>query len=190
MIDLDVHLPAIAVGDARAFAAWMSQAEEPLRRGLGGFATQVDVEAVLQESLLRLWQVAPRFVPDGRANGLLRLAHRITRNLAISELRKRRHTSVDPETMEAGLDELERFEARPGDPHLRARIHECRDKLPPKPAAALQARLEAHGASADAVLAATLGMQTNTFLQNFTRARKLLVECLRRAGVDLDLELA
>ena len=28
-------------------------------------------------------------------------------------------------------------------------------------------------------------MRLNTFLQNFTRARKLLAECLRKRGVDL-----
>ena len=32
-------------------------------------------------------------------------------------------------------------------------------------------------------------MRKNTFLQNFTRARKLLRECLERFGVDLKLEL-
>jgi RNA polymerase sigma-70 factor (ECF subfamily) len=30
-----------------------------------------------------------------------------------------------------------------------------------------------------------LGMKLNTFLQNFTRARKLLADCLRSRGVDL-----
>jgi hypothetical protein len=33
-------------------------------------------------------------------------------------------------------------------------------------------------------------MTTNTFLQNITRARKLLAECLQRAGIDLSLEMA
>ena len=32
-------------------------------------------------------------------------------------------------------------------------------------------------------------MEKNTFLQNFTRARKLLVECLRLAGIDITAEL-
>lgn len=190
MSDLDVHLAAIVAGDARAFAAWMTQAEPPMRRALGSFAAQIDVEAVLQESLLRVWQVAPRFVPDGRPNGLLRLGHRIARNLAISELRKQRSSPVAPELLDAKLDEHERIEPRPGDPHLRRVIHECQDKLPSKPAAALRARLESGGGQPDATLAASLGMQKNTFLQNFTRARKLLVECLRKAGVELALERA
>ena len=39
------------------------------------------------------------------------------------------------------------------------------------------------------LLAAGVGMRPNTFLQNITRARKLLKECLRLAGVDLAVEL-
>ena len=32
-------------------------------------------------------------------------------------------------------------------------------------------------------------MRLNTFLQNFSRARKLLAECLAKRKVDLDAEL-
>ena len=34
------------------------------------------------------------------------------------------------------------------------------------------------------------GMSLNTFLQNFTRARKLLAECLGKRGIDLAAEMA
>lgn len=190
MSDLDVHLPGIQAGDTRAFAAWMVQCEEPLRRSLRGFARQVDVEAVLQESLLRIWQVAPRFSPDGRPNSLLRFGHRVARNLAVSEARKARTTAVAPSVMEEGLDEQERVEPRPPDPMLRRLIALCREKLPNKPAAALSARLEGGGAVPDDTLAEGLGMKRNTFLQNFTRARKLLAQCLQKNGVDLGAELA
>ena len=54
--DLDIHLTAIAAGDATAFAAWLAGAELPLRRRLRPFASSVDTEAVLQEALLRVWQ--------------------------------------------------------------------------------------------------------------------------------------
>src|SRR5690606_14601871 len=73
VIDLDVHLAAIVAGDTRAFGRWLAGAEAPVRDSLRSFARVVDVEAVLQEALLRVWQVAPRFEPDGRPNGLLRL---------------------------------------------------------------------------------------------------------------------
>ena len=193
MADLDQDLAAIAAGDADAFGRWVAGAEHELRKSLRPLSASCDTEAVLQEALLRVWQVAPRFTRDGRPNGLLRLAVTIARNLAMSELRKRR-----PDSAEA--DELERtfareqlasdHEVRPGgDPFLRKLIEECRKRLPGKPAEALLARLTSSGNEKDELLAARLGMKLNTFLQNFTRARKLLAGCLKEKGVDLESEL-
>lgn len=187
--DLDVHLPRIQEGDAQAFGAWLAQAEPSLRRGLRSFARQVDVEAVLQEALLRTWQVAPRFAPDGRPNGLLRLAQRIGWNLAVSETRRLRTVQVDPELLQAGVDRALRYEPHSPDPDLRAQVQRCREQLPPKPGQALTARLAGGGAVPDATVAEGLGMRKNTFLQNITRARKLLRDCLERAGVDLKAAL-
>lgn len=187
MNDLDGHLPAIAAGDASAFGQFMAAAEAPLRDSLRRFAASVDTEAVLQEALLRLWQVAPQVRPDGRPNALLRLGVTIARNLAISEARRLRHTVV-------GDDDLERHLARaeegpsPADPLLRRLIEACRDKLPPKPREALDARLAASGREDDLDLSSRLGVRLNTFLQNVTRARKLLADCLRGQGVEIEAE--
>ena len=190
-MNLDVHMLAIRQGDGQAFAAWLSGAEPSLRRGLRSFARQVDVEAVLQEALLRTWQAAPRFEPDGKPNGLVRLAQRIAWNLAISETRRRKkQVTTDPSLLAAGIDEAQQFEVSAPDPFLRETIATCRDKLPPKPKLALGTRLEGQGGVPDATLAERLGMKTNTFLQNITRARKLLLECLGRAGVDLAAEIS
>lgn len=186
MNDLDVHLPAIAAGDAAAFGQWVAGAEPRLRLSLTRFAAAADCEAVLQETLLRLWQVAPRVVPDGKPDSLLRLGVRIARNLAIDEWRRRRPRAELPREVvedDAPPPELP-------DPYLRAAIGRCREKLPDKPALALSARLGDAGGSHDRDLAARLGMTLNTFLQNFGRARKLLLECLRRAGIDLGGDLA
>lgn len=87
-LDLDFHLAAIALGDALAFTRWVAAAEAPIRGSLCKFAARVDVEVVVQETLLRMWQVAPRVVRDGQANALLRLALRTARNLAIDDLRR------------------------------------------------------------------------------------------------------
>src|SRR5262245_24175272 len=103
MTDLDVYLPAIVAGDARMFGAWLAGAEPTVRATLRSFAASVDVEAVLQESLLRIWQVAARFEPDGRPNGLVRLAIRIARNLAISEVRRIRATPVEADTLDNAM---------------------------------------------------------------------------------------
>jgi RNA polymerase sigma-70 factor (ECF subfamily) len=177
-LDLDEHLPAIAAGDARAFGRWVAGCEHRLRASLSTFARQLDVEPVVQETLLRVWQIAPRFVPDGRPDGLVRLAVRIARNLAVSELR-RQARAISPEA-EAVAPAVE------PDPLLRQLLLRCREELPRKPAAALGQRLGQGGHLPDRELAALVGMQLNTFLQNVGRARKLLAACLERQGVTLE----
>ena len=76
----------------------------------------------------------------------------------------------------------------PGDPLLRQLIQACREQLRGKPAQALEARLASGGSDPDELLAERLSMRLNTFLQNFTRARRQLAECLERQGVDLATE--
>lgn len=185
--DTDLELVAIAAGDADAFARWLATAEEPLRRSLRGFAAAVDTEAVLQEALLRAWQVAPRCTPDGRPHGLLRLCARIAHNLAVSAARRYR---LAPVPASDAIPDVALEPAALPDEAVRSAVAACREKLPNQPARALAARLDDQGANSDHQLAATLGMRTNTFLQNITRARALLAECLRRAGIDLGLEMA
>lgn len=180
-------LPAIQNGDAEAFGRWAAGAERPVRESLRPLAAWVDAEAVVQETLLRMWQVAPRVAPDGQPNGLLRLAVRTARNYAISEVRRARVTGVDPEALERAMDHAgEVSAAPPPDPLLRRAIDACRRALPGKPAEALSARLAAAGGERDETLAERLGMKLNTFLQNVTRAKKLLFECLRDKGIPME----
>lgn len=181
--DLDVHLPAIAAGDKSAFARWMAATEERVRLSLYSFARSIDVESVVQDTMLRVWQAAASFKPDGRPNGLLRLAIRIASNLAISEVRRMRARPAEPEDLARFAEE--RASTTAVDPLLRKTIHECAEHLPPKPRQAFMARVGARGNRHDNELAATLGMKKNTFLKNFGRARQLLVECLEANGVEL-----
>jgi RNA polymerase sigma-70 factor (ECF subfamily) len=185
MADLDIHLPQIVAGDPDAFGRWVAGAEPSLRGCLRGYAAHVDTEAVLQEALLRLWQVAPRLVPDGRPNVLLRMGIRVAQNLAVSEARRLRGGPMDPAMLERAMEDAEAF-AEPvfSDPLLRELIVRCREKLPGKPGQALEQRLS-HPGEPDVRLAEALRMTLNTFLQNFTRARKLLAECLEKQGVRL-----
>lgn len=184
ILDVDNYALAIAQKDRNAFAAWMSHCESPLRLSLATFARVVDTESVLQETLIRVWNVAPHFEPDGKPNGLFRLAVRIGRNLAISELRKRKHDAAPyEEGREAG------GEWSPPDPMLKKKIRECYGALPDAPRNVLLARLQSAGGDADEVLADRLRMKLNTFLQNFTRARKFIAECLKKAGIDVHAEL-
>jgi RNA polymerase sigma factor (sigma-70 family) len=179
-VNLDVDLEAIRLGDVSAFERFVAGAERPLRESLRPLAAHVDSEAVVQEAFLRVWQVAPRVESDGKPNSLLRFAVRVARNLAMSELRRTRAASTTPD-----LDELP--EVSPSalpDPLLRQAIVDCQGALPPQPARALAARIESAG-EADEDLAERLGMRPNTFLQNFTRARKLLADCLHGKGIQL-----
>lgn len=191
MIDLDLHLPGMTAGDRAAFAAWLAGAERPVRDALRGFAATVDVEAVVQEALLRAWQLAPRLTPDGRPNALLRFTFRAARNLAISEARRRGRVEPgdDEAEFQRRLERLADDGPPPPDPLLRRLIQRCRELLPARPRQALEARLEAGGAESDQAIAARLGLKANTFLQNFTRARRALAECLERHGVVLEEEL-
>jgi RNA polymerase sigma factor (sigma-70 family) len=183
-VDLDEELAAIAARDADAFGRFLAGAEMELRKSLRGFASSVDVEAVVQETFLRVWQVAPRVVPDGRPNALLRFTVRVARNVAVDDLRKRREIAV--------ADDLERIGAadeatpEPSDPLLKEVIARCVEALPTKPAEALRKRIESAGGDSDLTLAELLGMRLNTFLQNVTRAKKLVAECLEKKGVALD----
>jgi RNA polymerase sigma-70 factor (ECF subfamily) len=182
-------LAAIARGDARVFGQWVASAELPVRRALRAFAAHVDTEAVVQEAFLRVWQVAPRFTHDGRPHALLRFTLRTARNVALSEVRRR----ARPEQVEALERELSAEEAiapAAPDPLLRAQLARCRELLPPQPRAALDQRLASAGSDDDSTLAQRARMSLNTFLQNFTRARRFLKACLEKAGVHLDAELA
>ena len=111
-MDLDTHLSAIALGDAGAFGRWLAGAEPRLRDSLRPFAARVDTEALLQETLLRAWQVAPRHAPDGRPNSLLRLSMRIARNLCIDNARRmvhRKARSLDQHVARLGYAGLSSF---------------------------------------------------------------------------------
>jgi len=179
----DHHVTGICAGDPDAFASWVAGVEPRLRASLSSFATSVDTEAVLQECLLRVWQVAPRFEDDGKPEGLVRLAIRIARNLALTELRRRRVPTADLQALERTAEQLQVPAIQP-DPMLREIIHKCRERLPRKPRQALDARLSATG-SPDRDLAEHLGMKLNAFFQNIRRARLHLAECLKRHGVSL-----
>jgi RNA polymerase sigma-70 factor (ECF subfamily) len=181
-------LEAIAAGDARTFGNWVASVEASVRSSLRPFAALVDTEAVLQEAFLRVWQVAPRFTHDGKPNALLRFATRTARNVAISELRKAAPSAAQLDELESALTAESHVQPVMPDPLLRAAIADCRKKLPRQPRLALEQRLQSGGGEADTVLAQRVGMSLNTFLQNFTRARKFLKECLQKAGIYLDAE--
>jgi len=181
--DVDQAYERTRAGDARAFEAWVRAAELPLRISLRRFARVVDVEAILQEGLLRMWTLAPGLELEGR-NASLRYALRIVRNLALSEARRlQRFTPLELESLESHPET--HVDPDPGpDPGLSRWIRACIERLPARPRQALLARLNDAGRSPDRDLAASVQMKANTFLQNIVRARKLVAECLRKHGVE------
>lgn len=180
MNDLDSHLDGIIAGDPHAFSLWVAGVEPRLRGRLRSFAAHVDTEAVMQETLLRIWQTAGRFEPDGKPDGLLRLAMRIARHLALDEVRKKRPDRVTAAMLEENAIDNREDGSLEIDEHIRA----CLAKLPPKPLAAINARIHG-GWRRDDDLADRVGMTLNTFFQNVSRARAALAECLRGLGVNL-----
>jgi DNA-directed RNA polymerase specialized sigma24 family protein len=178
--DRDALLPAIAAGDVQAFAVWLRHGEPRIRLSLKRFARAIDAEAVLQETLLRLWQVAPRVSVDEAGDALARLGVHIAHNLAVDHVRRERRLADQQRRALLALQSEPEPATTLGesDPLLQRQVRECVERLPTQPAAALQARIENQGGDADEALAARLGMQLNTFLKNFGRARKLLLECL------------
>ena len=172
---------AIRLGDADAFARWFAACEEPIRLSLRRFARQVDVEGVVQETALRVWQAAPTLEARGGPGYLLRWAVTVARHLAIDQARRAARE------VPGGVDDDLPAPApsRQPDPALWARIAECRGKLPARPAAALTARLAGDGTLSDRRLAEVVGMTFDAFRQNLARGRRLLEDCLRGFGIDV-----
>jgi len=185
MNDLDRYLARIALGDEDAFAAWLAGAEWPLRRSLRRFAAAVDTESVVQEALLRVWQVALHCRRDGKPNSLLRLAVRIARNLAVDEIRRRDGAFPAGSPDEASNEGDAVDPAPPPDPLLRQRIRDCLARLTGPPRHALLLRIRNAGGVPDRALADQARMRLNTFLQNVSRARRQVARCLERNGVSV-----
>jgi RNA polymerase sigma-70 factor (ECF subfamily) len=166
------------VGDPEGFAEWVRAVELPLRKSLRPFARRVDVEAIVQEGLLRMWVLAPRLGVQG-PDASLRYATRLVRNLALKEIE--RGSRLDP--VPPRDDDVAIQPDPPADRGLRRIITDCFSRLPRKPREALLARVSDGGDQPDRDLAAGLGMRLNTFLQNIVRARRHLATCLESHGV-------
>ena len=182
MSGLDHAFRRTQEGDHDGFTDWVRRVELPLRTSLKRFARRVDVEAIVQEALLRMWTLAPTLTLAGE-DASLRYALRLARNLALREAeRGSRFDPLDPVNVEGAPEAAVDPDPSP-DPGLRQAILECIGLLPQKPRAALLARLAAGGLEPDRALADRLRMTLNTFLQNIVRARGHLMRCLESRGI-------
>jgi RNA polymerase sigma-70 factor (ECF subfamily) len=181
--EIDLAFARARGGDERGFAKWVGRVERPIRASLEPYARAVDVEGVVQETLLRMWVLAR----DGDReltgeNASLRFAIGMARNIARNEARRLKREVHLPE------GEPPEFPVPPDpppDPGLRRAIVECLQELAGQPRRALHAVLEHGHRLANHALAAMLGMTPNTFLQNVTRARRQVAACLEGKGLDL-----
>ena len=186
MTEVDQAYERTRSGDPEGFADWVRRVELPLRSSLRSFARWVDVEAIVQEGLMRMWILAPQLALSGE-NASYRYSARLMRNLALQEVRRARrfHPLGDAGGSSAGPppeDQLPALEPTP-DPLLRRAILECLSRLRDRPRQALLARLASLQAEADSLLADRLGLKLNTFLQHIVRARKALTACLEGKGM-------
>lgn len=184
MSEVDTLFARARAADSAAFADWMGGVELPIRLSLRRFARAVDVESIVQETFLRMWILAqdPERSLEG-TDASLRFAIGMARNLARAEARRMgRETLLPPED----LPEVAVHPDPTSDPGLMLAIRECIEKLSKKPMEALRARLQWGAMLMDRELAQQVGMTLNTFLQNVTRARKLVLICLERRGIPLE----
>ena len=183
MTDVDDHYRAMSDGDRGALAQWLGRVERPIRRSLEPFARAVDVEGVVQETLMRMWLMAnDRSRALSGENASLRYAIGMGRNLARNEARRLRREVYLPQ---GELPEPAIVDDPPPDPGLRRVIEECLGRIAGRPLAALRARLANGHRLPDHEVASQIGMKVNTLLQNVVRARRQLAACLESKGVPL-----
>jgi RNA polymerase sigma factor (sigma-70 family) len=188
LTEVDSAFAEACRGNPAAFACWIGLVEVPLRLSMRRFLQAVDIEAVLQETLLRMWIYAQERGHELEGESAsLKYAIGMARNLARAEARRtRREASIPTED----LPEIPIPPEAHSDPELRRAILECLAKVAARPLRALRARIDFGGYRSDREIASGIGMTLNTFLQNIVRARKQIASCLERRGVSLREVLA
>ncbi|WP_417597514.1 RNA polymerase sigma factor [Pararhodobacter oceanensis] len=90
----DALLCAYAAGDTAAARELMERlAPRVLRLAQRLLQDRAEAEDVTQEAMLRLWQIAPKWVPGGAQPSTW--LHRVAVNLATDRLRRRRNVALD-----------------------------------------------------------------------------------------------
>jgi len=185
---IDAAFAHARAGSHEAFAVWMGGVELPIRLSLRRFAQAVDVEAVMQETLLRMWLLSQERAHDlSRENASLRFAIGVARNIARSEARRwGREKLLPPDDFPEAVVNPEPL----SDQGLRRAIQECLARVAARPREALRGRMDFGGLMPDRDIAQSLRMTLNTFLQNIVRARKQVAACLERKGISLEEALS
>jgi DNA-directed RNA polymerase specialized sigma24 family protein len=172
---------AIVGRDEEAFKRWLERTHIGLRVSLRSFAAVVDVEVVVQETAILVWERASTILPDGRPAFLMRWATTVARNKALNAVTR---TQRDARVREHA-DRSEQVDRSPADPLLRARIRECRGRLPGALRRVIDAVLADRGLRSPRESAAAHRMSYDAFRQNLARGRRALADCLREHGIEI-----
>ena len=181
--DLEVaEWQAIVRRDEDAFKRWLERILIDLRLSLQRFAKIVDVEVVVQETAILVWERTSTIVPDGRPAFLLRWAIRVARNKALNDVKRAQRDVPLHEPSERSETQSGRAGA---DPFLRARIHSCHERLPTALRRVIDMILADGGQQSARESATAGGMSYDAFRQNLARGRRALVNCLKEHGIDI-----
>ena len=180
------QLQAIVRRDQDAFGRWVTQHEIPLRLALRRFAELVDVEVIVQETAIVVWERAATIRPDGRRGFLWRWAVTVALNKARNEARRTARLAHDVTSTELENELADPDSARTQpDQMFIARLNRCRSQLPETLGRALDVRIEDNGQRSDRELATSIGVSFDAFRQSLARGRKALKQCLSSFGIDL-----
>jgi RNA polymerase sigma-70 factor (ECF subfamily) len=164
-------MAAVAAGDDAAFARLVGLETPRLLRFARSIltASPAEAEEVVQEALVRLWQNAEAWQPNGRVSTWL---HQVVYRLCIDSIRRRR-PSVDIGSIEAELeDDSPLADVRLAREDDARRLHAAIERLPDRQRTALVLCHYQELGQADA--AAVMGIGESAYESLLARARRRL----------------
>jgi RNA polymerase sigma-70 factor (ECF subfamily) len=175
------ELHAVAAGDQAAFARLIGRESPRLLRFVGAIlGSAEEAEDVVQEALLKLWEVAEAWTPDARIGTWL---HTVCYNRAVDRLRRRRKL-VDESVLEGIADESDGADALILRDEAGRSVRAAIDALPARQRSAI---LLFHFQDLPQSEAArVLGVSESAFESLLARARRQMKQILSAAGGDHD----
>lgn len=172
--DDDALMARVAARDAESFRALANlYAARPHRIGWRMLGDAAEAEDVAQESMLKLWEFAPKWQAGGP--GVAAWLNRVATNLCLDRLRRRRFSS-DEEAPER-IDEAPLADARMDEERLRAKTIAAVHALPDRQRAAIV--LTYYEECSNMAAADALGMNIKAFESLLLRARQALRAALK-----------
>lgn len=156
--------------------------EMPIRLSLRSFARAVDVECVVQDTLVQMWIRRGEGCGPLGENASLRYAIEAARDVARSQASR---TGCEALLPHDDVPELELPPDMEADLALRKAMLDCFNKLEPEEEHNLRWRMEL-GWVRDVHFAEKYHMTTAALSETIARARKRVVRCLAQQGIKLE----